>query len=67
MLDFKKAFDLVPHSILLEKLHSQFTFSQRSCKIIESYLTNRFQCVKLGDDLSTKSLPDMDSMGKAKI
>lgn len=53
MLDFKKAFDLVPHNKLVEKLYDQFTFSSRACALIESYLSERQQCVKVDEEISS--------------
>lgn len=51
-LDFKKAFDLVDHDKLLQKLKMKFKFSSRSCKIIKSYLSNRWQRVCAGETIS---------------
>lgn len=46
MLDLSKAFDLVPHKLLIEKL--KFYCKQgNDVSLIESYLTNRYQYVKL--------------------
>ena len=47
-LDFRKAFDLVNHEILLEKLRL-YNFDQRSLEWIKSYLHNRFQSVNIGN------------------
>ncbi len=45
-LDLKKAFDTVNHKTLLTKLCS-FNFSSDALKWIESYLTDRFQHVRV--------------------
>ena len=50
-LDFSKAFDTVNHRLLLEKLKI-LGFDDPSCAWIKSYLSNRYQCVKLGDSVS---------------
>ena len=52
MSDLSKAFDCLPHSLLLEKL-KYYRFSQGSLKLLESYLTNRYQRVKLGQVASS--------------
>ena len=51
LVDFRKAFDLVDHKILLKKL--QYYKCNETClKWFESYLTNRTQRVSLGSHLS---------------
>lgn len=47
LFDYTKAFDMVDHTILLQKL-SGLGFSESTCSWIKSYLTGRRQCV-LGD------------------
>lgn len=50
-LDFKKAFDSVPHRRLVEKVRSIGLSDQ--CRVwIESFLTGRSQQVRIGDKLS---------------
>ena len=44
-LDFRKAFDLVDHRILLDKL-SLYNFSNSSLNWFESYLHNRKQAMQ---------------------
>ena len=46
-LDFKKAFDLVDHVILLQKLQC-YKISNLSCNWFKSYLSHRFQQVENG-------------------
>jgi hypothetical protein len=43
-IDFKKAFDVIDHDLLIRKL-SLYRFSVSTLKFINSYLTNRQQCV----------------------
>ena len=50
-LDFRKAFDLVDHSILLSKL-STYKFSDATHKLLASYLHNRQQVMDSGKGLS---------------
>ena len=47
-LDFSRAFDKVPHSILLDKLR-KFGIGGGLLKLFSSYLSDRYQCVKVGD------------------
>ena len=50
-LDFSKAFDTVNHKILIEKLKI-LGFQNDTCGWINSYLSNRYQKVVVGDDES---------------
>ena len=52
-LDFKKAFDLVNHNILLNKIKEYFPNSTL-IQFLESYLSNRFQYVFLNGKTSVK-------------
>ena len=52
-LDFAKAFDTVNHSILINKLN-HYGIRGNSLKWLESYLSNRTQCVQIGNQLSEK-------------
>ena len=51
LVDFRKAFDLVDHNILLKKLEC-YKCSEACLKWFESYLTNIIQRVSLGNNLS---------------
>ena len=46
-LDFAKAFDTVPHNLLLYKLRRFYGFGGLLLKWFSSYLSNRYQCVVL--------------------
>ena len=50
-LDFRKAFDLVDHEILLNKL-STYTFTVSALKLIASYIRNRQQIMDSGKGLT---------------
>ena len=50
-LDFTKAFDLVDHNLLIQKL-GLYHFDNCSLKWFTSYLTNRLQSVQIGDTKS---------------
>ena len=41
--DYSKAFDIVPHGLLLNKLYCQFGFRDNILNLFESFLSNRFQ------------------------
>ncbi len=52
MMDLSKAFDCLPHKLIVEKL-ARYRFSPNSCRLLHSYLENRTQRVKIGNFRST--------------
>lgn len=66
LLDFSKAFDSVDHDVLLSKLRHLFFFSNTACSLIESYLKNRHQCVKVDDSFSSE-LPNLAGVPQGSI
>ena len=48
LMDLSKAFDAIPHGLLLSKLHA-YGLSDNACEMIRSYLTDRRQRVKIDD------------------
>ena len=64
-LDFKKAFDLVDHQILIHKL-KLYHFSDRSINLFKSYLTNRYQIVK-SEGVQSSSLPITSGVPQGSI
>ena len=55
MVDFRKAFDLVDHQILLKKLQS-YKYSDTCLSWFKSYLLNRRQRVAMNNELSASSV-----------
>ena len=51
LVDLTKAFDYLPHNLLLGKLRA-YGLLDKSCSIINSYLSNRKLRVKLGPHYS---------------
>ena len=52
LTDLSKAFDCLPHDLIVAKLHA-YGFSIESLKLINSYLTERKQRVKINDQFSS--------------
>ena len=53
-LDLSKAFDAVDHNILLRKMSDQFIIRGLANKFFKSYLSNRFQYVRINNSRSKK-------------
>ena len=51
LMDLSKAYDCIPHDLLLAKL-SAYGFSDKSLVFIKSYLSSRKQRVKIGSEFS---------------
>ena len=51
LMDLSKAFDCLPHNLLLDKLKT-YGLSEESLKLLQDYLSDRKQCVKLGSSFS---------------
>ena len=51
LMDLSKAFDCLPHNILLDKL-SAYGVSSQSVSLLKSYLSNRKQQIKVNSVLS---------------
>ena len=52
MMDLSKAFDCLPHCLLIAKLYS-YGFDINSCLLVASYLSDRYQRVKIGPERSS--------------
>ena len=67
LIDLSKAFDCLPHRLLLAKLNA-YGMSENACTLIKSYLSFRNQRVKINDARSTwvnlkKGVPQGSIMG----
>ena len=51
LMDLSKAFDCLPHDLLILKL-KYYGLTDSAVKLLNSYLSNRKQCVKVGQSLS---------------
>ena len=51
LTDLSKAFDCLPHDLLIAKLHA-YGFDTPSLKLIHSHLTERYQRVKISNSFS---------------
>ena len=51
-MDLSKAFDCLQHDLVIAKLHA-YGFEIQALKLIYSYLSNRFQSVKVKDTYSS--------------
>ena len=50
-MDLSKAFDCLPHDLIIEKLKA-YGLTEQSCQLMHSYLSGRKQRVKLGNCIS---------------
>ena len=53
--DLSKAFDCLPHDLIIAKLHA-YGFDKASLRLMHSYLTDRYQRVKINNSYSLWSL-----------
>ena len=65
LIDFKKAFDLVNHETLLQKLQ-MYGLSDSAVKWFHSYLSDRQQCVKV-NECTSSLLPINQGIPKGTI
>ena len=68
LLDFSKAFDSIVHRFLLDKLKTLYDFSASAVALISSYLSERCQKVKVGNNVSnsrgiTRGVPQGSILG----
>jgi hypothetical protein len=67
LMDLSKAFDCLPHNLLLAKLKA-YGLDDKALGLIQSYLNSRRQCVKIGSSTSswqelTKGVPQGSILG----
>ena len=66
-MDLSKAFDCLPHSLLIAKLHA-YGVDLSACELLADYLSHRLQRVKIGTARSswtelTKGVPQGSILG----
>jgi hypothetical protein len=69
-MDLSKAFDCLPHKLLINKLDA-YGVSESALKLIKNYLSNRKQCVKISNIMSEwediyKGVPDRNAERRMK-
>ena len=52
MMDLSKAFDCIPHELMIAKLHA-YSFGKKSLKLVYSYLKGRNQRVRINTEYSS--------------
>ncbi len=67
LVDLSKAFDCVPHGLLLAKMHV-YGLSINACQFISSYVSDRYQRVKISNVKRSwmplqKGIPQGSSLG----
>ena len=67
MMDLSKAFDCLPHDLLVAKLHA-YGFSKQSVMLLKNYLKERTQRVKINSQTSTlknitQGVPQLSALG----
>ena len=55
IMDLSKASDCLPHNLIIAKLHA-YGFDKASLRLLHSYLTDRYQRVKINNSYSLWSL-----------
>ena len=55
LTDLSKAFDCLPHDLITAKLHA-YGFDKASWRLMHSYLTDRYQRIKISNSYSLWSL-----------
>lgn len=67
LMDLSKAFDCLPHNLMIEKLRA-YKLSENAVGLISNYLSDRIQCVKIGEVKSSmmplkKGVPQGSNLG----
>ena len=67
LMDLSKAFDCLPHELLIDKLRS-YGLDKDSCNLLGNYLSNKHQRVKIGNSLRNwlqilKGVPQRSILG----
>jgi hypothetical protein len=67
LMDLSKAFDCIPHGLLISKMNA-YGLSENACKFMSSYLSERYQRVKISNEKSSwmpllKGIPQGSCLG----
>lgn len=66
LIDFSKAFDRISHNKLLHKLSHKYCFSRSAVSLIQSYLSNRTQCVSI-DGIVSQAIHIMSGVPQGSV
>ena len=66
LMDLSKAFDCLPHKLLIAKFDA-YGLDNKSCQLLSSYFSDRYQRVKIGNNTSNWSYVDKGAPQGSKM